>query len=188
MKLSTLLAIATRSLIAGSVGFVASPSCAADRPTQPKNVADTQIWDYKSPPWLKRRKAAREGYLIIPIWIWRSGDPHLKMTCSPKCQGAAGSMRAPSGYRICEASLMLKSSHPDEGVTFNGTLHDNMAGLAWHSAWDGQSPNFRARFKLVPDDGAAHPECVQHNGPNGQVWDCAGWDCHGHQTNGLVQE
>lgn len=158
------------TLCAAAVVSYSWSSAAADLVPEPvATIVDEQIWDYKT---------------AFGKWIFvRNGNPALKLTCTGPfpCNGTSGLLRAPSGYKICRAMVMVVNSHVDWGVTFNTTMYEQSGAVGWSSAWRRHSPNFRVRFTLRPDDGGSYPSCHV----DGRLWDCAQRNC-GQYQDGAV--
>jgi len=110
-------------------------------------------------------------------WDFVTGNLALKLKClhpwspvdHPSCANYDGYLEAPDGYRICAATLLLKSSRISAPSTFTGTLVNQNRQFAWFADFgNGPQPlSARVAFLLVPAD-TLDPQCMQ----DGAVYLC----------------
>ena len=103
-------------------------------------------------------------------------DDSLKLTClihgstrRRVCIFNEGVLAAPKGYKICSATIDMRSSGIPDPSTFTGVLQNQTHQLAWHAEFGDNGPqplSARVHFVLVPDESA--DECMK----DGAVYEC----------------
>jgi hypothetical protein len=127
-----------------------------------------QTWDFGS-----GNSSSRATYR----WQLSSiDDDSLKLTClihgstrRRVCIFNEGVLAAPKGYKICSATIDMRSSGIPDPSTFTGVLQNQTHQLAWHAEFGDNGPqplSARVHFVLVPDESA--DECMK----DGAVYEC----------------
>src|SRR6266851_2366049 len=114
------------------------PSIAADYKARLELRAGNQLWDFGR---------GNNNQYADYHWDFVTSNPmSLKFTCliggrpATNCNASGGELMASAGYKICKATILMRSSSIPDPSSFNGALKGHGTRFAWYADFGTSAP------------------------------------------------